>query len=104
MRVRAELRCYHCGHTAARVERESGHPLSEAEVIWQRPESRAALPAAERLRCQRCHGPLFMDEEEVIRYDFPPVSFDRRPRRGPRRGGSVREAGTIARSRRPNGD
>jgi hypothetical protein len=97
MRVRAELRCYHCGHTAARVERETGHALTEAQIIWQVPEARSPGVSTARLRCQRCNGPLFIDEEEVVRYDFSAVRPDRQPNGGSRRGGS--SVGSAARPR-----
>lgn len=97
MKVRAELRCYHCGHTAARVERENGHPLAEAEIIWQASEFRPVATSANSLRCQRCNGPLFLDEEEVVRYDFSLARPDRRTsprsRRGATRATAVRYAG-----------
>jgi len=62
--------------------------MADTTLIWQVSPPPSANPAAERLRCLRCNGPLFMDEEEIIRYDYFSAGFDRRPRGGSRRGGA----------------
>jgi hypothetical protein len=81
-KFRAELRCYHCGSTAASVEGESGRPLSEAQLFEPTLGSSVREHPMAPLRCGRCRGPLFLDEVESIRYE--PMVFEPEPaaRRG----------------------
>ncbi len=64
--VRADLRCYHCGHTSARLQVERGRPLAEARLL-DPAGLEDSRPVGRPPRCRRCQGPLFMDAEEVVR-------------------------------------
>jgi hypothetical protein len=84
----ADLKCYMCGSLAGSIEserpltsaqtpgtsvslRRAGHPQPTQVVNWQ------------RLRCDRCGGPLFLDEADVITRRYEEYNWlDERPRRG----------------------
>lgn len=71
MKVRAELHCFHCGYSAARIEGiidVSGGPVKNGRLLA--PPSGPGFkkrPGSAPL-CGRCGGPLFLDDVEVIRY------------------------------------
>ncbi|MBI3965761.1 MAG: hypothetical protein HY329_09010 [Chloroflexi bacterium] len=66
MRVRADITCYHCGHVQWEVEGEFGVEVRQG------------------LRCQRCTGPVYLDniERVKVRPAPPPIMEPTRPRRG----------------------
>lgn len=86
---KADLKCYMCGSVAGSIEAEQSF-LEAAQT--QRPVllRRAGLPEQavpvlnwRTLRCDRCGGPLFLDEVEVITRRYEDYNWlDERPRRG----------------------
>jgi hypothetical protein len=86
---RADLKCYMCGSVAGSIESEQA--FAEA-ALAHRPVllRRAGLPQQvmpvlnwRTLRCDRCGGPLFLDEVEAITRRFEDYNWlDERPRRG----------------------
>ena len=81
--VRAELRCYHCGYVAARLEGDSGLPLQQAHLLSPPNGPGYRHGSGGSLRCGRCDGPLYVDSVETFRrqpIDSSDLSF--RPRRG----------------------
>ena len=82
VRVRADLRCYFCGYSSARIEGEQGRPLIEARLVQTSTGEERAMPPRDSLRCSRCNGPLFMDPLEVVRSYKINVVSEPPPRRG----------------------
>src|SRR5690349_11588534 len=82
VKVRADLRCYFCGYSSARIEGEQGRPLREARLVQVSTGEERAMPARESLRCSRCNGPLFMDPLEVVRSYKETFALEPPPRRG----------------------
>lgn len=71
MMVRADVKCYFCGHLAGEVE-------GEYAAISRRHTFHAAAPSDERavrpngtLRCPRCDGPVFLEGIEHLRVRQP---------------------------------
>src|SRR5262245_52656243 len=69
--VVADLKCYLCGTVSGSIEREqTPTPLRGviSPVALRRPGQTHAILVADwrRLRCDRCGGPLFLDETDVI--------------------------------------
>jgi hypothetical protein len=85
MRVQADLRCFHCGYVAARVEGDQGQPLAQMRLFPSR-DGLGVRIGYQGPRCGRCGGPLYQDALESVRVD--PVAFDppeeRRPGRPPK--------------------
>jgi hypothetical protein len=83
----ADLKCYMCGSVAGSIESEQsltsagmGNPVSLRQAGREE-----ALPVAnwKRLRCDRCGGPLFLDETDVVTRRYEDYNWlDERPRRG----------------------
>jgi len=97
VKVRADLRCYFCGYSSARIEGEQGRPLNEARLVQSATGEERAMPARDSLRCSRCNGPLFMEPLEVVRSYKLSVASEPPPRRGrpPRVYADTPPAGTI---------
>ena len=84
----ADLKCYMCGSVVGSVEseqdltaaphsarlvlvRQSGHDQPTTMLNWR------------HLRCDRCGGPLFLDESDVVTRRYEEYNWlDERPRRG----------------------
>lgn len=84
----ADLKCYMCGSVAGSIESEqslSAAPGVVRPVILRRPGSDqpAQVVNWRQLRCDRCNGPLFLDEPDVITRRYENYNWlDERPRRG----------------------
>jgi DNA-directed RNA polymerase subunit RPC12/RpoP len=69
MDVIADVKCYHCGHVSGQVVGPKNAPLRPRNFI-PRPGYVGELPrAGMRLRCERCRGPVFLE-------DVSPLSLD----------------------------
>jgi hypothetical protein len=84
----ADLKCYMCGSVAGSIESEQalaglavpGMPVLLRQTGRDQP---IAIANWRRLRCDRCGGPLFLDETEVITRRYENYNWlDERPRRG----------------------
>jgi hypothetical protein len=88
----ADLKCYLCGSVAGSVESEqsfstipAGAARNAGPVQLRRPGHDHPVRVLDwrRLRCDRCGGPLFLDETDVITRRYDDYNWvDERPRRG----------------------
>jgi hypothetical protein len=86
---KADLKCYMCGGVAGSIESEQSF-VDAAKAARPVVLRRAGLPQQatpvlnwRTLRCDRCGGPLFLDEVEVITRRYDEYNWlDERPRRG----------------------
>ena len=84
----ADLKCYMCGSVTGSIESEQD--LSRATAPGQTVQLRQTgrdepiqIANWRRLRCDRCGGPLFLDETDVITRRYEEYNWlDERPRRG----------------------
>lgn len=71
MLIRADVKCYYCGHISGQIE---GNP-GQADSLWNYRAGTGAVSCvrhgAKRIRCTRCGGPVFLDEIETIRFPQP---------------------------------
>jgi len=85
----ADLKCYMCGSVVGSVESEqplTAAPHTSRPVLVR--QAGSATPTAtlnwRHMRCDRCGGPLFLDESDVITRRYEDYNWlDERPRRGP---------------------
>ena len=57
-----DVKCYHCGHVSGQLEQEGGR-----RRFRPRPGFRGELPEpGRRIRCERCGGPVFLDEVRTL--------------------------------------
>jgi DNA-directed RNA polymerase subunit RPC12/RpoP len=74
MQVTADIKCYYCGHISGQLIADPGRPHSG--TFRPRPGFAGNPPkAGERIRCERCKGPVFL--EDVSPMEIPVL---RRPR------------------------
>jgi hypothetical protein len=84
----ADLKCYMCGSVAGSIESEQTLTSAAAPgnpVLLRQTGRDQPVPVANwrRLRCDRCGGPLFLDETDVITRRYDTYNWlDERPRRG----------------------
>lgn len=84
----ADLKCYMCGSVVGSVESEQ--PLTAAShggrpvlVRQAGSDTPTTVRNWRRLRCDRCGGPLFLDESDVVTRRYEEYNWlDERPRRG----------------------
>jgi hypothetical protein len=83
----ADLKCYLCGGVTGSLESEhalTATGVSQPVLLRQRGQT-APVPVLDwrRMRCDRCGGPLFLDESDVIIRRVDEYNWgDERPRRG----------------------
>ena len=79
----ADVKCYLCGASSGSVESEK-QPLPRS-VNYRPAGAKEAMPVLDwrRLRCERCNGPIYLDETEVVTRRVENVDWlEDRPRRG----------------------
>ncbi len=84
----ADLKCYMCGSVAGSLESEHDfHQIAAAaHMVLLRQTGRdqpVQIGNWRQLRCDRCGGPLFLDEIDLITRRYEEYNWlDERPRRG----------------------
>jgi len=86
----ADLKCYMCGSVSGSVESEqslTAAPHIPRPVLLRQPGKNREQPVRvlnwRHLRCDRCGGPLFLDESEMVTRRYEEYNWlDERPRRG----------------------
>ncbi|MPZ49562.1 MAG: hypothetical protein GEU75_09745 [Dehalococcoidia bacterium] len=65
-KVAADVKCYFCGHVTGQIIGPQGGPLRIGNFVprpgYKGPEIKPGMS----LRCERCHGPVFLEETTVI--------------------------------------
>jgi hypothetical protein len=84
----ADLKCYMCGSVAGSIESEqslTATPYVARPVVMRQAgrETPVRVLNWQRLRCDRCNGPLFLDEPDLVTRRYDTYNWlDERPRRG----------------------
>ena len=69
----ADVKCYHCGHISGQIVSQRGEQLRVSNFM-PRPGYSGELPKpGSRLRCERCKGPVFLEDAGT-----PPGRLDAR--------------------------
>jgi len=58
----ADVKCYYCGHVSGQVLGRRGQPLRISNFIPRPGYTGAELQPGVRLRCERCLGPVFLED------------------------------------------
>jgi hypothetical protein len=62
MRVVGDVKCYHCGHVSGEIEGTRGGRLV-LHSFKPRPGYKGKPPGpGDRIRCDRCGGPVFLED------------------------------------------
>ena len=84
----ADLKCYMCGSVCGSIESEQSltatpHVVRPVLLRQAGRDQPVQVLNWKRLRCDRCGGPLFLDESDVITRRYEDYNWlDERPRRG----------------------
>ena len=84
----ADLKCYMCGGVSGSIESEqslTGGTAVAGPVLFRKAASDQPIQIInwQRLRCDRCGGPLFLDETDIVTRRYDQYNWlDERPRRG----------------------
>jgi hypothetical protein len=84
----ADLKCYMCGSVSGSIESEqslTAAPRVASPVVLRLSGHTTPVKVENwrRLRCDRCGGPLFLDESDVVTRRYDEYNWlDERPRRG----------------------
>ena len=84
----ADLKCYMCGSVSGSIESEqplTGVAAALRPVLFRQTANDAPVQIInwQRRRCDRCGGPLFLDEQDVVTRRHDEYNWlDERPRRG----------------------
>jgi DNA-directed RNA polymerase subunit RPC12/RpoP len=82
MQVTADIKCYYCGHISGQLISEKDHP--ETGVFRPRPGYQGAKPEpGKRIRCERCGGPVYLEDVSPAELPFMRTRSKRRQARSP---------------------
>ncbi len=71
MLVIVDVKCYHCGHVSGQIIGAKNTPLRVTSFV-PRPGYTRPLPRpGDRLRCERCQGPVFLEDVSSQNLDLP---------------------------------
>lgn len=84
MRMIGDVKCYHCGHISGQVEGTRTNRLV-FHTFKPRPGYRGQMPApGQRLRCERCQGPVFLEDLRAMPAEPTPIPLPAAQRKRPR--------------------
>ena len=62
MELVADVKCYYCGHVSGQIKGQRRPTLKVTAFIPRPGYTKAAPQAGERLRCERCNGPVYLED------------------------------------------
>ncbi len=68
--MRADVKCYYCGHISGQIVGYRHQPVNASSFVPRPGYTGPAAVTGQRLRCERCGGPVFLEEvgsDEVTR-------------------------------------
>lgn len=61
-RIVADVKCYYCGHVSGQVIGVRNQPLRPSNFVPRPGYTGGELKPGDRLRCERCNGPVFLED------------------------------------------
>ena len=61
-RTAADVKCYFCGHVSGQIIARRDQPLRVTDFVPRPGYTGAELRPGVRLRCERCSGPVFLED------------------------------------------
>ncbi len=65
-RIAADVKCYYCGHISGQVIGHRHAPLQVSNFVPRPGYEGPAFEPRTRLRCERCRGPVFLEDTASI--------------------------------------
>ena len=62
MELVADVKCYYCGHVSGQIRGPRHTTLKTTAFIPRPGYTKQAPQAGERLRCERCNGPVYLED------------------------------------------
>ena len=62
MELTADVKCYYCGHISGQIIGPRGGALKISNFVPRAGYTRPAPQPGERLRCERCSGPVYCED------------------------------------------
>lgn len=87
MKVVGEVKCYHCGHVSGEIEGTRTDRRLVLHAFKPRPGFKGRPPGpGDRIRCERCGGPVFIEDLKPIpMYAIPMGKAAAKKRPSPRK-------------------
>jgi hypothetical protein len=73
-RTAADVKCYFCGHISGQIIARRDRPLKVSDFVPRPGYTGPELRPGMRLRCERCSGPVFLEDAGPVA--APRVSSD----------------------------
>lgn len=87
MQLIGDVKCYHCGHVSGQIEATRTDRLV-LNRFNPRQGFQGKVPApGEQIRCERCHGPVFLEDLQPVSPTPEPIPMPT-PRKRKRSSGS----------------
>jgi hypothetical protein len=61
-RTIADVKCYFCGHVSGQMISRRDEPLKVTNFVPRQGYTGPAVQPGMRLRCERCRGPVFLED------------------------------------------
>jgi DNA-directed RNA polymerase subunit RPC12/RpoP len=62
MQVTADVKCYYCGHVSGQIIGPKNQPLRVTNFVPRQGFAGEVPKTGERLRCERCRGPVYLED------------------------------------------
>jgi hypothetical protein len=62
----SDVKCYHCGHISGQIIRPRNVPLRVNHFVPRTGYTGPALAPGMKLRCERCGGPVFLEDTAQV--------------------------------------
>jgi hypothetical protein len=67
-RLIADVKCYFCGHISGQIIAPRKKPIRIENFVPRPGFTGAPLRPGDRLRCERCGGPVFLEDAEPLSF------------------------------------
>ena len=66
LEVAADVKCYYCGHVSGQIVGRRNQPLRVTAFVPRPGYKGPAVRPGMRLRCERCNGPVFLEDASPV--------------------------------------
>jgi hypothetical protein len=73
--ITADVKCYFCGHISGQIVARRNEPIRPGNFVPRPGYKGAELKPGMRLRCERCGGPVFLEDAAPLTLPRPVVDI-----------------------------
>jgi hypothetical protein len=74
MQVTADVKCYYCGHISGQIIGPKNEPLRVTNFVPREGYTGVTPRPGDRLRCDRCRGPVYLEDVSPLTIGQPSVT------------------------------